>query len=298
MAAGMGSRYGGIKQIEPVGLAGETIMDYSVFDALRAGFGKILLIIRKEIEREIRAFIGGRFENRIALVYVYQELDGLPPGFTVPEGRTKPWGTAHAVLCAGAEVDAPFAVINADDFYGRETFSIMGRYLAAADPRDAEFAMAGYRLRNTLSENGAVSRGLCVTGGEGRLVSIEEHTKIEKAVPAAGGAASIISRTPAGDIPLTGEETVSMNMFGFTPRLFPLLEREFRSFLENHGGDARSEFYIPAALSRLIASGEARVKILPTPAAWFGVTYREDTQGVRAGIRNLIRRGEYPAKLW
>jgi NDP-sugar pyrophosphorylase family protein len=297
MAAGMGSRYGGVKQIEPVGLAGETIIDYSVYDAVRAGFGKVVLIIRKDIEEDIRAIVA-RLEKHIPVSRAYQELDSLPPGFTVPAGRRKPWGTAHAVLCAAGQVDAPFALINADDFYGRDAFTLMGRALLSADPAGSAFVMAGYKLRNTLSENGTVSRGLCTIAAGGLLLSINEHTKIE-CLPAAGAQNLLItSHTPAGDIPLRGEQTVSMNMFGFTPRLFPLLEREFRAFLEQRGRDAKAECYIPAVVSALIASGEASVQVLPTSALWFGVTYREDGPAVRAGIRSLIQKGEYPEKLW
>jgi hypothetical protein len=297
MAAGMGSRYGGVKQIESVGPSGEAIMDYSVFDALRAGFGKIVFVIRRQIEDDVRAFLAGRFGGA-EIRFAYQETEGLPPGFSPPPGRLKPWGTAHAVLAACGEVDAPFAVINADDFYGRDAFRVSGAWLASADAGAADFAMAGYRLRNTLSENGAVSRGVCRVDAEGRLVSITEHTKIERnpaAAPETPSEPAIISR---GHGPLTGNETVSMNMFCFTPRLFPLLEREFRAFLAERGGDPGAECYLPAVVSGLIASGEARVAVLPTTAAWFGVTYREDKPAVQAGIRALIRAGEYPQRLW
>jgi hypothetical protein len=294
MAAGMGSRYGGIKQIEPVGLAGETIMDYSVYDAIRAGFGKVVLIIRKDIEQDLRAFMGNRLEKHVPLSYAYQEPDGLPEGFAVPEGRVKPWGTAHAVLAARREIDTPFAVINADDFYGRDAFSVMGAYLSAPDAwtGGSRFAMAGYKLRNTLSENGSVSRGLCEVSSEGKLISIEEHTRIEKTP------AGIISRRSSRDMTLSGLETVSMNLFGFTPGLFPLLEREFRAFLETGGSDLKAECYLPSVVTRLIATAEATVEVLPANAAWFGVTYREDKPAVQAGIRALIKAGEYPEKLW
>jgi UTP-glucose-1-phosphate uridylyltransferase len=298
MAAGMGSRYGGVKQIEPVGLAGETIIDYSVYDAARSGFGKVVLIIRKDIEKDIRG-LAARLEKHIPVSCAYQEPDSLPQGFTVPAGRQKPWGTAHAVLCAANQINTPFALINADDFYGRDAFTLMSRALSSADPAGPAFVMVGYKLRNTLSENGVVSRGLCTIASGGLLVSLEEHTKIER-LPAAGSvqASAIVSHTPTGDIPLSGEEPVSMNMFGFTPRLFPLLEREFRAFLEQRGRDAKAECYIPAVVSALIASGEVSVQVLPTSAVWFGVTYREDRPTVQAGIRGLIRKGEYPEKLW
>ncbi|MDR2589285.1 MAG: nucleotidyltransferase, partial [Spirochaetales bacterium] len=281
MAAGLGSRYGGIKQIEGVGLAGEAIVDYSVFDALRSGFGKIVFIIRREIEEDFRAFARGRFTG-CDIRYVYQEVDGLPPGFSAPAGRVKPWGTAHAVLAARPEADCPFALINADDFYGRDAFRLMGEWLSGADYSAADFAMIGYRLSNTLSENGSVSRGICWAEG-GFLLSVEEHTKIEKTGREEGPA--IVSRRESGNIPLTGSEIVSMNMFGFTPRLFPLLEGEFRAFLETRGDSLTAEWYIPFAVNALIDRGEARMRVLPSSAAWFGVTYREDKPAVQAGIR-------------
>lgn len=285
MAAGMGSRYGGIKQIEPVGLSGEAIMDYSVYDALRAGFGRIVFIIRREIEADIREFIGGRFEGRAEVRYAYQERD-------MPPGRTKPWGTAHAVLCARSEAVSPFTVINADDFYGRDAFRVMARYLESPDRDTADFAMAGYRLGNTLSEHGSVSRGICTVDPEGFLVSIEEHLQIEKT------RRGIVSRSGDSETSLTGGETVSMNMFGFTPRIFPLLEREFSLFLENRGDDPAAECYIPAVVGTLVSSGEARVRVLPSSASWFGVTYQADKAVVQEGIRRLVRAGEYPERLW
>ncbi len=290
MAAGMGSRYGGIKQIEPVGLHGESIMEYSIHDARRAGFGKIVFIIRRAIEAEIKEFLGTRLGG-VPVSYVHQELDMLPPGFSPPPGRTKPWGTAHAVLAARREAGGPFAVVNADDFYGFDAYRVMAGHLRRIDPAGADFAMVGYRLKNTLSENGSVSRGICRTDDEGFLLSIDEHLKIEKT---SGG---IVSRRDPADVPLSGDETVSMNMFGFTPRIFPLLEREFASFLAKSGGDPKAECYIPSVVGALVSAGEARVKVLPSSAEWFGITYQADKPAVQAGVRKLIARGEYPGPL-
>ncbi len=292
MAAGLGSRYGGIKQIDPVGLAGEAILDYSIFDALRAGFGKVVFVIRRDIERDVKDFFGDRFEKRVPTVFVHQELDMLPPGFSIPEGRTKPWGTGHAVLCARDKTDVPFAVINADDFYGRDAFRVMADHLSETNPSKADFSMVGYRLANTLSEHGSVSRGVCTVDGGGFLSSLEEHLKIERT------SRGIESLDPEHAGLLTGEEPVSMNFFGFTPALFPLLDREFRSFLSRLGGEAKSECYIPKVVNSLVASGEARVKVLPTSASWFGITYKEDKSKVQDNIRRLIRSGEYPERLW
>ena len=292
MAAGMGSRYGGIKQIDPVGLAGEAILDYSIFDALRAGFGKIVFIIRKDIEKDVKAFFGDRFEKRVPTAFVYQELNLLPQGFTVPEGRTKPWGTGQAILCARPAVEGPFAAINADDFYGRDAFQVIAEHLTRANPAEPSFSMVGYRLKNTLSENGSVSRGVCSLDGRDLLRSVEEHTKI--------------ARTPRGIESLdeehagvlTGEEIVSMNIFGFTPALFPLLEREFKAFLAEKSGDPKAECYIPKVVNSLIAKGDGWVKVLPSAASWFGITYKEDKPQVQENIRRLIRSGEYPERLW
>ena len=289
MAAGMGSRYGGLKQIDPVGPSGETIMDYSVFDALRAGFGKLVFIIRREIEAPFRETIGARFEGRIPVSYVFQELDKLPPGFTPPAGRKKPWGTAHAILMAAEAVKEPFAVINADDFYGPQSFQLVGRHLQSGT---REHAMVGFVLKNTLSEFGMVARGVCRATPDDFLQSVTELTQIERD----GDGAKYTA--PDGKVqPLSGTETVSMNMWGFCPSVFEHLQREFTQFLRTHPGDEKAEFYITSAVTSLVAARE-QVKVLHTPDSWFGVTYRDDRPRVVESIRRLIASGAYPEKLW
>ncbi|MDP3072004.1 MAG: NTP transferase domain-containing protein [Opitutaceae bacterium] len=283
LAAGMGSRYGGLKQIDPVGPGGETVLDYAVFDAVRAGFTRVVFVIRRDFEALFRAKIGARYAGRIAVDYVFQSLDALPAGFTVPAGREKPWGTGHAVWCARDALGGNFAVINADDFYGADSLAQLARFLGAA--RGGEFAMVGFRLANTLSEHGLVSRGVCATGRDGALRSIVEHTGI---APAEVGAGRKFS----------GDEVVSMNCWGFTPALFAGLDAQFREFLAARGAEPKAEFYLPASVSTMIERGEARVRVLPTESAWFGVTYREDKPRVEAAIAELVARGLYPAKLW
>jgi UTP-glucose-1-phosphate uridylyltransferase len=285
MAAGMGSRYGGLKQIDAVGPSGETIIDYSIYDALRAGFARLVFVIRHDIEAPFREAIGSRFEKRIAVDYVFQELDALPQGFTVPPGRTKPWGTTQAVLLAEEVLNEPFAAINADDFYGRESFQVLAGFLRAGGN---DYSMVGYTLRNTLSEHGSVSRGVCECDAEGYLRAVTELTKVEKR----GRGAQAEGRT------LSGDELVSMNFWGFTPLVFPQLRERFYSFLQRCGQELKSECYIPTTVNELVASGIARVKVLPTTSSWFGVTYQEDKPRVKAGIRELVARCEYPEKLW
>jgi len=285
MAAGVGSRYGGLKQIDPVGPNGETIIDYSVFDALRAGFGRLVFIIRRDIEAPFREAIASRFESRLAVDYVCQELANLPQGFTVPEGRTKPWGTTHAILQAEDLLNEPFAVINADDFYGRESFQVLGGFLRAGG---SDYAMVGYTLRNTLSEHGSVSRGVCECDAEGYLRAVAELTKVEKHDRGAQAEGRV----------LTGDELVSMNFWGFTPLVFAQLRERFFEFMRRHGQELKSECYIPTTVNELVANGVARVKVLHTPSSWFGVTYQEDRPRIKAGIRELIARCEYPENLW
>jgi hypothetical protein len=283
LAAGMGSRYGGLKQIDPVGPAGETVLDYAVFDALRAGFTRVVFVIRRDFEALFRERIGARYAGRIEVDYVFQSLDALPAGFAPPAGREKPWGTGHAVWCAREAVRENFAVINADDFYGSDSFAQLARFLGAA--RGPEFAMVGFRMRNTLSEHGAVSRGLCAAGPDGALTSI---TEIHGIVPADVGAGRKYS----------GEEIVSMNCWGFTPALFTGLDRQFREFLAARGGEEKAEFYLPAAVSGMVARGEAVARLLPTSASWFGVTYREDKPRVTAAIAALVASGQYASPLF
>jgi dTDP-glucose pyrophosphorylase len=290
LAAGMGSRYGGLKQIEPIGPHGETILDYSICDALRAGFAKAVFVLRREIEPIFRKNIAGRFENRIAIEYVFQDLNDLPQGFTPPPGRTKPWGTAHAVLTAASAIHEPFAVVNADDFYGPESYHLLAKHLQS---NVTDYAMAGFLLRNTLSTFGSVARGICQVNSKGYLQSVEEFTRIEPEGEQA------INTSPDGHIThLTGDETVSMNMWGFTPLVFLQLRQEFLNFLKRHTGDLKSECYLPTAVNALIQSGQAQVKVLRTPSSWFGVTYREDHPRVVESIRQLIRDGHYPERLW
>ena len=290
LAAGMGSRYGGLKQIDPVGPAGETIIDYSIYDALRAGFGKLVFVIRHDIEQQFREIIGARFEKRVAVEYVFQELDKLPPGFSVPTGRTKPWGTTHAILLAEDAIREPFAAINADDFYGQQAYRLLAEHLTSGT---ADYAMAGFILRNTLSEFGSVARGVSRVDGNNYLTSIVEMTKIE---PDGKGAKN--SDADGNIIKLTGNEAVSMNFWGFTPALFPQLRARFTGFLKKSGQEQKSECYIPATVGELVSGGQAKVKVLRTNDSWFGVTYREDRPRVVESVRKLIARGDYPEKLW
>jgi hypothetical protein len=294
LAAGMGSRYGGLKQLDPVGPSGETVLDYAVFDAIRAGFGRVVFVIRAEFADVFRSQIGAKYAGKIAVDYVFQSLQELPPGFTAPPDRSKPWGTGHAVWCAREAVREPFAVINADDFYGADSFRRLAKFLRTPAPislanrpasSPATFAIVGFRLANTLSEHGAVSRGICTAAGNARLLSITERSGI---LPTDVG----VGKT------LTGDETVSMNCWGFHPALFDGLDAQFREFLGAQRDSSQSEFYLPAAVSTMIARAEAEVVLLPTDASWFGVTYREDKPRVVAALSSLIDRGAYPAKLF
>jgi len=295
LAAGMGSRYGGLKQVDPVGPSGETIMDYSVFDAVRAGFDRVVFVIRRDFEEVFREKIGSKYAGMAAVDYAFQSKDDLPQGFSVPPDRAKPWGTAHAIRAARAVVGAPFAAINADDFYGRDAFQRLARFLAHPRPAGAKprFAMVGYRLDQTLSDNGSVARGVCKVGADGLLVSVTEMTKLVR-VP--GGAEN--REDPELPVALTGTERVSMNLWGFTPELFDALEKRFPVWLKANGQNPKAEWYIPFVVDAMVAEGSAEVSVLPTESAWFGVTYREDKPLVVAAIRKLVEAGEYPAKLW
>jgi len=285
----MGSRFGGIKQVQPVGPHGELIIEYSAFDALRAGFTRLVLVIRQDIEADFRATIGRRLEQRMEVRYVYQEIDALPDGFKAPAGRTKPWGTAHATLVARDAVRGPFAVMNADDFYGAAAYRTLAQHFASSP----DYALVGYPLNQTLSEHGSVSRGLCATNAAGRLKSITEITKIEK-VP--NGARYTDAR---GAIQfLTGNEIVSMNCWGFTPAIFDQLEAEFRIFLGERGTDPKAEIYLPTVVSDLNQRGQAKIALHRSTDAWFGLTYREDLSAAQAAIQALIADGRYPAPLW
>ncbi len=290
LAAGLGSRYGGLKQIDPVGPNGETIIDYSIFDAIRAGFGRLVFIIRKDIEKAFKETVGARFEKQAPVDYVFQEIDMLPPGFSVPNGRTKPWGTTHAVLTAAGYIHEPFAVINADDFYGDESYRALAQQLLS---ETTDYAMIGFILRNTLSDFGAVSRGVCQMNSDGYLQEVVELTKIERDGEHARSidTAGITTR-------LSGDEMVSMNMWGFTPQVFGQLHERFREFLAHNHSEMRSECYLPTAVNELIVAGQARVKVLRSKDSWFGVTSREDRSRVVESIGRLIEDGSYPKRLW
>ena len=290
LAAGVGNRYGGLKQIDPVGAGGETIIDYSIYDALRAGFGKVVFVIRKDIERVFKQAVGERFERHIAVEYVFQELDKLPVGFSVPAGRTRPWGTLHAVLMAADAISEPFAVINADDFYGSEGYYVLAQHLQSGS---ADYAMVGFVLRNTLSDFGAVSRGVCRVDDHDFLQGVVELTNIERDGVHARNIDSMGRITT-----LSGDELVSMNMWGFTPHTFGQFREHFQRFLRSNGSDMESESYLPNTVNDLVLAGEARVKVLRTNDSWAGVTYREDHQSVVQTIRRLIDRGNYPNRLW
>ena len=293
LAAGMGSRYGGLKQIDPMGPAGETLLDYSVFDALRAGFGRAVFVIRPDFEAAFRERVLARFAGRIETAVAHQTLDMLPAGFQVPAGRDKPWGTTHAILCAREQVPGPFAMINADDFYGRDSFAVLGRRLAGLANDSTAYCMVGFTLANTLSEHGTVARGVCRTDGRGFLADIQELTNVGRV---AGG--QVEGTGTNGKVPLLGQEPVSMNMWGFTPAIFPQLDSEFRRFLTEHGGEMRSECYIPMSVGSLVHAGQATCEVLPTTSSWFGATYAEDKPLVQASLASLVAAGEYPPSLW
>ncbi len=294
LAAGIGARYGGLKQMEPVGPGGEAVLDYAVFDAKRAGFGKFIFVIRRSIEHDFRNVFGHRLAKHVDVDYACQELDMVPSGRHVPTGRMKPWGTGHAVLCAAPLLDRPFAVINADDFYGAESFRVLARFLMQSPPAKPDlFAMVGFQLDRTLSAHGTVARGICQIDAEGYLTSVEELTAINSH---SGG---VRNREADGSFrKLTGQEIVSLNCWGFTLGLLDGLRRLFGEFLDQNPANPKAEFYLPTAVNALIQERRARVKVLPTPCRWFGVTYREERASVTERIRSLVRAGEYPERLW
>ena len=296
MAAGMGSRYGGLKQIDPIDEYGNIIMDFSIYDAKRAGFEKVVFIIKKENEELFKEAVGNRIAEQMEVAYVFQELSDLPDGFSVPEGRVKPWGTGHAILSCRKEVDGPFAVINADDYYGPEAFQVIYDYLVShEDDSLYRFAMVGYQVENTLTENGSVARGVCVTDAEGHLVSITERTKIERAdgkiVYEEDGKAP--EEIPEGTL-------VSMNLWGFSAAILSELSERFPAFLNRalRENPMKGEFFIPTVVSDLIGEQRATVQVLHSHDRWFGVTYKEDKASVVAAIRALKAQGRYPEKLW
>ncbi|MDR1524325.1 MAG: nucleotidyltransferase [Tannerella sp.] len=293
LAAGMGSRYGGLKQLDGLGPNGETIMDYSVFDAIRGGFGKVVFVIRKDFEADFRAKILSKYENHIPVEVVFQSPDKLPSGFICPPERTKPWGTNHAVLMGKGVINEPFAVINADDFYGRNSYVVLGKELSNTFGKKNEYCMVGFRVGNTLSESGSVARGVCETDENGYLTTVVERTAIERI----DGNIQFIDEN--GQKVVLNENTpVSMNMWGFTPDYFDCSEAYFREFLKDNIQDLKSEYFIPLMVNELVTGKMATVKVLDTASKWFGVTYSNDRQGVVDKIRELVDKGEYPEKLF
>jgi hypothetical protein len=296
MAAGIGTRYGGFKQIDPVGLNGEIIIEYSIYDALKAGFRKVIFVIRRDMEAAFRERVGRAVEKRMDTVYVFQDLGDMPEGFSVPASRKKPWGTGHAVLSCKRAVRTPFAVINADDFYGATAFQALADYLRQAQDREGiyEYGMVGYALGNTLSEHGHVARGVCQVTLDGFLIDVRERTRIERTPDG-------IQYTENGAdwVRLPPDSIVSLNTWGFTLSIFQELEARFPLFLQkNIAALTKSEFFLPDIVGDLVKEGKARVKVLPTKEKWYGVTYQEDRPRVQTAIREMIRQGLYPEKLW
>lgn len=290
LAAGMGSRYGGLKQLDPLGPQGQTIMDYSIFDAIRAGFGKVVFVIRKDFEEDFRRSILSKYEGHIPVEVVFQSTDKLPEGYTCPEERTKPWGTNHAVMMGADVINEPFAVINADDFYGRDAFAVIAADLMRERSRKGDYSMVGFRVGNSMSENGSVSRGVCSVNAEGNLTKVVERTGI-----AYDKDHRICFLDENNETEYLDPSTpVSMNLWGFTPDYFSYSDREFRRFLDKCLTTPKAEFYIPTAIDTLINSGEATVKVLDTTSRWFGVTYAADRQGVVDKLAALHAAGEYP----
>jgi len=296
MAAGIGSRYGGLKQIEPIGPSGEIIIDYSIYDALRAGFEKVVFIIRKDIEEAFREKIGRNIEGRTEVEYVFQDLSDLPEGFSVPPAREKPWGTAHAVLSARSKIRENFSVINADDFYGAGSFDLIGEYLTSARDRDGvgDYCLAAYTLWNTLSDHGHVARAICKANDDGYLTEAVERTMIRKS----GEEAEYCEEDGTTWTSVSRDSLASMNMWGLTPGYVEEIRERFPTWLEKNMHGAKTEFYLPVTLGEMIREGKARVKVLHTHERWFGVTYREDLPMVKAAIRDLVGQGLYRENLW
>ncbi|MBR4432900.1 MAG: nucleotidyltransferase [Bacteroidaceae bacterium] len=294
LAAGMGSRYGGLKQLDGLGPSGETIMDYSIYDAIRAGFGKIVFVIRKDFEQDFRDKVLSKYEGHIPTELVFQAITDLPEGFTCPEERVKPWGTNHAVLMGKDVINEPFCVINADDFYGRDAFAVMGKYLAALpEGSKNDYSMVGFRVANTLSENGTVARGICSKDADENLTTVVERTEIMRVD------GPVCYKDEEGKWVAVPDNTpVSMNMWGFTPDYFQYSEEMFVDFLKENISKPKAEFFIPLVVNNLITTGRANVKVLDTTAVWFGVTYAADRQGTVDRIQALVDAGEYPAKLF
>ncbi len=293
LAAGMGSRYGGLKQIDPVGPSGEVIIDYSIHDAIKAGFGKLVFIIREKFADDFKKQVGSKYDSMIETDYAFQELDRELGDYNLPPQREKPWGTGHAILVARDVVKEPFAVINADDYYGANSFKSMAKFLTDKNAGENDYSMVGYTLRNTLSEHGHVSRGVCQCTNDMILKKVVERTQIEKA-----GNAARFTDEDGSTIDLTGDEIVSMNLWGLRPSVFEHLASQFADFLKASGKELKSELYIPSVIDKLVNDGISTVKVLHTDDSWFGVTYPEDKDYVIAGFKQLISNGVYPENLW
>ena len=293
LAAGMGSRYGGLKQLDGLGPNGETIMDYSVFDAMRAGFGKVVFVIRKDFEEDFRKVVLSKYADHVPCEVCFQGIDNLPEGFTRNPERTKPWGTNHAVLMAKDLIHEPFMVINADDFYGKESFEVMAKFLLDVNGQEGKYCMAGYRVGNTLSEHGTVSRGVCATDKMGFLTDVVERTAIENK-----DGHIVFPDENGNEVEIPFDTPVSMNMWGFTPEYFKYTEEAFKAFLTENAQELKAEFYIPTLVNDMIKSGKATCQVLDTTAKWFGVTYADDRQMVVDKIQALVDAGVYPNKLF
>lgn len=297
MAAGMGSRYGGLKQIDPVDREGHIIMDFSIYDAKKAGFEKVVFIIKKENEKDFKDAVGRRIEKVMDTAYVYQELDSIPEGFAVPEGRVKPWGTAHAILCAAGEIDSPFAVINADDYYGRSAFEKIYQYLTThEDDEKYRYTMVGYRLINTVTDNGYVSRGVCALNEKNELVSVTERTRIEKR----GSGVAYSEDGGSSWKEIDGNTLVSMNMWGFTESILEEIRSGFPAFLKKGLAEnpMKCEYFLPSVVSDLLSAGKASVAVLESEDKWYGITYKEDKPAVTAAVQKLKDSGRYPERMW
>ncbi|MCJ8165683.1 sugar phosphate nucleotidyltransferase [Pontibacter sp. E15-1] len=293
LAAGMATRYGSLKQLDAFGPNGETIIDYSIHDAVKAGFGKIVFVIRKSIEAAFRSVMQDRLPAQLQVEYITQELDILPAGYRVPEGRTKPWGTGHAVWVASASIQEPFAVINADDFYGYESFRLAAEFLKS-NSDDTTYGLVGFRIANTLSEHGSVSRGICAFGPNHALTSLTELTKITRNEDGS----ILVQDQDTQYKQLLGDEIVSMNLMAFKPSVFPYFEKCLMEFLDTRSHESKAEFYLPSVVNDMLATGAARVQVIPTPEKWFGVTYPEDKQTAVQQIMALVGTGNYPQNLW
>lgn len=293
LAAGMGSRYGGLKQMDPMGPDGETILDYSVFDAIRAGFGKVVFVIREDFAEAFREGVGSRFSDRIEIDYAFQKLDDLPEGFSVPADRQKPWGTAHAVRAAREVINEPFAVVNADDFYGADAYQTAADYLRNLSTESTDYSIVGYYLKNTLSEHGGVNRGICTANDQGLLTNVEEVVDITRRP----GGAVIGTGLDGSEREIAEEAIVSMNFWCFSPAYFTQTEEHFSAFLAQHLNTPKSECYIPTVVDDFVEKGQATCKVLPTTSNWFGVTYPDDKPRVVSAVAALIANGEYPENL-